>query len=112
MTFLGRLIRTLLVLLVVVFGPAAGFAAHGDWSEVSYSVVARQQNASVFCLAVTASAPPSTDEKLVFTGAAPAQTGNLRALDDVKTTEAAFAVLQSSIATNRVGRNVLISTQK
>ncbi|WP_319824886.1 hypothetical protein [Thalassovita sp.] len=95
------LIRTLLVLLFAMFGAVAAFAAPGDWSRVSYSIEAQDLDAQPVNLVNTARAPPHTTANVMATGATLAQTSDLRALDGVETTGAAYALLQCSIATNR-----------
>lgn len=105
MTLIRYFIQLLLVLLMAAFGPVAGVAAHGDWQQVRYSVEAQDLDPQLVNLTNTPRAPPTTRANLMSTGAAFAQTGDLRALYDAETTGAVYALLQSSIATNRTGRN-------
>ncbi|MCB1441158.1 MAG: hypothetical protein KDJ63_15410 [Nitratireductor sp.] len=96
------LIRTFSALLIVAFGTAATFSAPGDWTRVSYPVVTLELSAQPVNLTNSARAPPPTSAKVMATGTAPAQTGNLRAFDGAETSGAVYALLRSSIATKSV----------
>lgn len=95
------LLRLFLVPLFMVFGSVAGFALPGDWSRVSYPIVAQDRSPQSVDLTNTARAPPHTSANLTSTGAAFTQYGDLRALDGAETTRAAYAYLRSTIAPSR-----------
>lgn len=101
MFFVRLLTQTLLALLFSVFGTVAAFAAPGDWTRISYPVVAQGLSALPVNLINTARAPPTIGANLTSTGTALAQSGELRASDGAETAGAICALLQSSIATNR-----------
>lgn len=101
MILLCRLISIFSFLLLSAFGAVASFATPGDWQQFSYPIEAQDLVAQHVKLTNTARAPPTTNANVVTTGTALAQTGDLRALDEVETTGAVYALLRSSIAPNR-----------
>jgi len=106
MPLLRRLIQTICVLLVAVFGAVAAFAAPYDWSQASYPFAAQKWDAQPVNLTYIARAPLTTSSNVMVTGAAFAQTGNLHAFDGVGSTGAVYALLHS--APNRASDEPLL----
>jgi hypothetical protein len=102
MFFVRLLTQALLALLFSAFGTVAVFAAPGDWTRISYPVVAQELSALPVNLTNTARAPPTIGANLTSTGTALAQSGELRASDGAETAGAVYALLRSSIAPNRL----------
>jgi len=103
--FIHHILRFCVVLLFTAFGTLAAFAAPEDWTRISYPVMVQAFFAQSVNLTNTARAPPTASANVMATGTAFEQTGNLRALDGVKTTGAIYALLPSSNAPNSVVRS-------
>lgn len=107
MSILRVLIRALSVLLFVAFGTVAAFAAPGDWARVTYPVEAQEFCVLPVILTNAARAPPHTSANVMATGIVFAQADDLRASDGAETTGVVYALLRSSIATNKSVDNIL-----
>ncbi len=109
MRLISQLIRSLLTLLLIaIFGMGGAGAAPGDWTQVSYPVVAQEVSVQPVSLTNTARAPPTASANVMATGAAPMQNGSMRALAGVESPEAAYALLRPSIAPNTTGGSTRI----
>lgn len=112
MSILRVLIRALSVLLFVAFRTVAAFAAPGDWARVTYPVEAQEFCALPVNLTNSACAPPTASADVMATGIVFAQAADLRASDGAETTGVVYALLRSSIATNKSVDDILAGSKR